>query len=223
VVEDEVEILNLIEVFLGKEGYRVVKANSKRAADIALSKEEFEIVVIDIGLPDGDGLELVKKVRTSAESGIIVISGRGELADRVLGLELGADDYIVKPFHVRDIVARVRAVGRRISAQQARQRISPRHFCGYEIDKTARVLKQPEGTELSLTAREFDVLWALVESSPRVLTRESIVEAAFGRGYAFAGRPVDGLISRLREKLFPDGSGHLRIRTVRGRGYQLVC
>lgn len=226
VVDDESSVLNLIEGCLSSEGYRVVTALSLNVAYQRLAEEEFKIVIVDIGLPDGDGLDLVHKVRASSSSGIIVVSGRGQVADRVVGLEVGADDYIVKPFHVRDLLARVRAVGRRLSeltAAAGHQQRPTRRFCGFEINAETRQLRLVEGKEISLTTREFDVLWTLVENAPAVLTREAIVHAAFGPGHAVGGRPVDGLIARLREKLFPDGSGHLKIRTVQSRGYQLTC
>lgn len=226
VVDDERAILDLIEKRLSAEGYRVVTALSLSAASQRLSEERFEIVVIDLGLPDGDGLDLVQEVRRTSLSGIIVVSGRGELADRVVGLEVGADDYIVKPFHQRDLLARVRALGRRLSegvaARHGLQNIS-RQFCGYEIDPASRILKVIDGKELYLTSREFDVLWTLVENAPMLVSREAILDATFGAGHKFGGRPVDVLINRLRDKLFPDGTGRLRLRTVRGRGYRLLC
>ncbi len=226
VVDDEKEILDLIEGRLTTEGYRVVRARSFGAASRKLAEEPFDIVILDVGLPDGSGLDLVQKIRKTSTTGIIVVSGRGEVADRVVGLEVGADDYIVKPFHLRDLLARVRALARRLGDVTAVPQIAKptsRRFCGYEIDPKSRSLRVIDGPELYLTSREFEVLWTLVENAPMVLTREAILNAAFGVGHEYGGRPVDVLISRLREKLFPDGSGHLRIRTVRGRGYQLLA
>ena len=226
VVEDEQEILDLIEGRLTTEGFRVVRARSFGVASRKLAEEPFDIVILDVGLPDGSGLDLVQKIRKTTTSGIIVVSGRGEMADRVIGLEIGADDYIVKPFHLRDLLARVRALARRLGEAAASQQITQtvtRQFCGYEIDPKSRSLKAIDGQELYLTTREFEVLWILVENAPMVLTREAILNATFGIGHEYGGRPVDVLISRLREKLFPDGSGHFRIRTVRGRGYQLLA
>jgi DNA-binding response OmpR family regulator len=193
-------------------------------AQRCLAEEQIDIVIVDIGLSDGNGLDLVKQVRSTGSSGIIVLSGRGEVADRVLGLEFGADDYIVKPFHSRDLLARVRALERRLPARTSgTKNDATREFCGYVIDPTRRRLAAIDGDDVQLTTREFDVLWVLVASAPSVVTREAIVDAAFGAGHSVGGRPVDGLICRLREKLFPDGSGHLWIKTVRGRGYQLSC
>lgn len=226
VVDDEQGILNLISNRLSAEGFRIVEALSLSSASQCLSSENFDIVIIDIGLPDGNGLELVKQARINSSSGIIVVSGKGDITDRVLGLEIGADDYIVKPFHLRDLVARVRSLKRRITERNVgltSNRNTTRNFCGFQIDRLGRTVTVIDGGEIYLTDREFDVLWALVENAPLVLSREVIINTAFGVGHEVAGRPIDGLISRLREKLFPDGSGRLRIRTVRGRGYQLAC
>lgn len=226
VVDDEKAILDLVQNCLSVEGYVVATALSLKAAHRCLAEEEIDIVIVDIGLADGNGLDLVQQVRSTGSRGIIVLSGRGDLTDRVVGLEIGADDYIVKPFHFRDLLARVRALERRLLSRTTgvdSAHRSVHQFCGYEIDPATRRLALIGGGDLHLTTREFDVLWALVVNAPSIVTREAIVAAAFGPKHRVGGRPVDVLICRLREKLFPDGSGQVGIKAVRGRGYQLSC
>lgn len=224
-VDDEESILDLMEARLAAEGYRVARALSVKAANRLIATNDFDIAIIDIGLPDGDGLELVRKIRNSSRCGIIVVSGRGEMTDRILGLEIGADDYIVKPFHFRDLIARVRAVNRRLSVAVRTSIPEPdsaQRFGEYEINFLTRQVRRDDGVEIHLTSREFDVLWLLVAKSPRVLTRDSIIEAAFGGRKTLGGKPVDVIVSRLRDKLFGNGPDRQRIRTVAGRGYQLI-
>lgn len=223
-VDDEESILALMELRLAAEGYRVAKAISAKSANRLIATEDFDIAVIDVGLPDGDGLDLVRKLRNCSRCGIIVVSGRGEITDRILGLEVGADDYIVKPFHFHDLIARIRALMRRLPARTPTSTLedSVRRFGEYEINSLTRQVLRDGGTEVHLTTREFDVLWFLVINAPQVLTRDAIIEAAFGGKKILAGRPVDVIISRLRDKLFSNGSDRLRIRSVAGRGYQLI-
>lgn len=222
-VDDEESILELMEGRLAAEGYRVLRASSVKMANQFVATEEFDIAIIDIGLPDGDGLELVRTIRKYKKCGIIVVSGRGEITDRVLGLEIGADDYIVKPFHFRDLLARIRAVSRRIpTAATSPPEVSVRRFGEYEVNSLTRQVRREDGSEVLLTTREFDVLWVLAINAPQVLTREAIIQAAFGGKKTLGGRPVDVIVSRLRDKLFASESDRFRIRSVAGRGYQLI-
>jgi DNA-binding response OmpR family regulator len=224
VVDDEGAILELIKTALSLDGHSIVTASSLIRARNCLEKGKFDLFIVDIGLTDGNGLDLVKAIRADNSGWVIILSGRGDLADRVIGLELGADDYIMKPFHIRELQARVRVVQRRLetSGEQALSTItSTRNFCDYVVDSAKRSVKKSGSPELHLTTREFDVLWALIENKNTVLTREAILLAAFGNGHEVGGRPVDGLILRLREKLFPDGTGAQRIKTIHGRGYQV--
>ena len=223
-VDDECAILELVKNSLSRDGHNVTTSSSLYRAKGYLDRDKFDLFIVDIGLTDGNGLDLVRSIRTVSSSWIIILSGRSDLTDRILGLELGADDYIMKPFHVRELQARVRVVQRRLEnrrEQSQKADTTSRKFCGYVVDSAKRSVTKAGGMELHLTAREFDVLWALLQNSGRVLSRESILLAAFGTRHEVGGRPVDGLIFRLREKLFPDGSGAQRIKTVHGRGYQV--
>lgn len=226
VIDDEREILVLVASCLADEGYEITTSSTLAQARKTLGKEKFDLIIVDIGLSDGSGLDFVQKIRTEFFGGIIILSGRSNMVDRVVGIELGADDYIVKPFHLREFRARIRAVQRRLTLRMTHQQATKRtifHFCGFELNIQTRSLKVIDGEEIHLTTREFDVLRVLVEHSEKVVMRETIVSAAFGDGHQFGGRPVDGLVSRLREKLFPDGSGQLRLKTIRGQGYQITC
>ena len=224
VVDDENAILDMVRRSLSGDGHHVAVAGSLHVARACLEDGEFDLFIIDIGLSDGSGLDLVQTIRRQLPGWIIVLSGRQDVTDRVVALELGADDYIVKPFHLRELRARVQAGQRRLSPggePTLENGQDLRHFCAYTIDFGRRSVTQQGGGELHLTTREFDVLWALLSQNRKVVTREAIVKAAFGDQHAMGGRPVDGIISRLRDKLFPDGSGPQYIRTIHGRGYQI--
>lgn len=225
-VDDEADILELIHSSLSDEHYYIAGVSTLAKARKLLADEQFDLILVDIGLTDGSGLDFVQKIRTYFSGGIIILSGRSDMVDRVVGIELGADDYIVKPFHLRDFRARIRTVQRRLLQRDADQQPPDKNsirFCGFEMNTLKRSVKAVDGDEMHLTTREFDVLKVLVENRDKVVTRDCIVSAAFGSRHQFGGRPVDGLVSRLREKLFPDGSGHLRLKTVRGQGYHLTC
>lgn len=223
-IDDEPAILDLIDDTVSSDGHIVIKAGSLAQAYKCLAAETVDIMIVDIGLADGSGLDLVQDIRNKFDGWIIIVSGRGDVSDRVVGIELGADDYVVKPFSIRELRARIAAVHRRLSDSDKvpHQPVAKLHsFCGYEIDPVKRTVTRSDGEDLHLTTREFDVLLVLLENRERVLKREAIVLLVFGEGHEVGGRPVDGLISRLREKLFPDGTGALRIKTIHGRGYQL--
>lgn len=222
-VDDELAVLDLIKNALSLDGHSIVTASSLVRARNCLEKGRFDLFIVDIGLTDGSGLDLVKAIRAENSGWVIILSGRADLADRVIGLELGADDYIMKPFHIRELQARVRVVQRRLEkfGEALSTKTSTQNFCDYVVDSAKRSVKKCGGSELHLTTREFDVLWVLIENKNTVLTREAILLAAFGNGHEVGGRPVDGLILRLREKLFPDGTGAQRIKTIHGRGYQV--
>lgn len=231
VLDDETDIRDLVTEALEQEGYEVVAAGTMAEADSARRKYAFDIYVLDVIVPDGNGLRLAREVSLESEAGILLLTGQGEEADRVVGLELGADDYIVKPFRPRELRARVNAVYRRISrsapprqvpqgpsAATGQQGIA---FHGMELLPESRILRTSDGAEIELTTLEFDVLHVLVRHMNRVLSRDRIMNEVKGQDWSAYDRTIDGLISRLRRKLYPEGGGARRIKTIRNIGYML--
>ena len=227
-VDDETEILNVLRLALEAEGYVVETATSAAEFRARLPRVDPELVLVDLGLPDGTGFDLVREVRARGPAGIIILTGRSSETDHVVGLELGADDYVTKPFRPRELAARVNALHRRLAALQpvaapavtvSPVREADHSFDGYRLSIGARQVWGPDGAEVPLTSTEFSVLLALVEARGRVLSRDQIMTAARGRDWESYDRAIDGLVSRLRRKLpRPDGQGHY-IRTVHGIGY----
>lgn len=233
-VDDEPAILDLISTSLGNEGFRVVTATS--IADFWLRNAECDpdVYLVDVTMPDGNGFNLIKAIRKGSDRGILVLSGRETETDHVLGLEIGADDYVNKPFRMRELAARVNAVYRRSSANsknaceslapQVSETVSIRPpvdftFDDYRISLAFRQVWGPGMQEIDLTTAEFDLLVALVKRRGQVLNRDQIMNALKGRDWESYDRAVDGLVSRLRKKLpVHDRNSHY-IRTVHGVGY----
>ncbi len=226
ITEDDPDVRELISGILAGEGHRILSA--KNAAEFrALEKERgIDLYLMDLALPDDNGLALAKEIRDRSDAGIIIVSGRTSETDHVLGLEFGADDYVTKPFRPRELVARVNAVLRR-------RKIGTSHngnphgvegrtvlgFCGWQFDLAARNLRSPEGTDTPLTTAEFELLRALADAPQRVHTRDSLLNNVHGREWAGFDRGIDGLVSRLRKKIEPDPRHPEIIKTIRGVGY----
>ncbi len=225
VIEDEAEVRGTLKRWLGLDGFRVTALPSgDRIAEI-LAKGDVDLFLLDIGLPDVDGLTLTRRIREQQQSGII-ISGRGDLIDRVVGLEAGADDYITKPFEPREIVARVRSVLRR--AQQApagasaKPQVQRYAFDQWIVDMQTYTLENLEGVPVTLTTGEFKLLRELVLHSNRVLSRERLVELTAGHNSQAFDRSIDVRIGRLRRKLKDCPRTPRLIKTVRAGGYIFV-
>lgn len=221
-LDDDVEILRLVRACLENDGHEVMLASSIDEAQRLVAQTYFHIYIIDLCLGDGSGLDFAQGLRRRKGIGIIILSGRTHVADRVLGLDTGADDYLGKPFHLRELQARVRAVARRLGLGETEDDAAIRRFGCFEADISRRSVRSTDGREFALTSREFDVLIALVNNANQVISRGKIAAAAFGLGHEMAGRPVDGLISRLRAKMFADPEGPVQVKTVHGRGYMLT-
>lgn len=225
-VDDDPRISRLIGRYLGNEGYKVYSATSGEEMRQVLAEQEVNLVLLDVRLPDDDGFSLVKELRALPDLAIIMVTGRADPFDKVLGLELGADDYVTKPFNERELLARVRTVLRRTSQQKplpggALSRTLT-CFAGWQLDLPAQELTSPEGARVELTTREFQLLAALVEHAPRVLSRDSILEMLVGRDWTPVDRSIDVLIGKLRKKLGDDAPHPHIIKTVRGIGYKLA-
>lgn len=234
-VDDEAEILNLLEAGLSAEGFAVATAGSIAEFWARESDFEADMYIVDLTLPDGNGFSVIRELRRRGDKGIIVLTGRGDETDQVLGLELGADNYVTKPFRLRELSARVNAVLRRTQGRSAAvaapvpaappatppMRID-HEFDGYRVMTAARQLLAPDGAEIYLTAAEFDLLAALLQRRGQVLNRDQIMNAIKGRDWESYDRVVDGIVSRLRRKIPVIGRRSHYIRTVHGIGYSFV-
>jgi two-component system, OmpR family, response regulator RegX3 len=209
-VEDEEAIAEPLAEGLRREGYVVTVAGT--AAD-ALAAGEADVVLLDLRLPDGDGLDVCRALRARSAVPIIVVTARGEEADRVVGLELGADDYVVKPFGIRELIARIRAVTRRA---QGREIAGPIRVGNLEIDERGRRARRDD-EELELTPKEFDLLLALARDPGAVVTRRRLLEDVWNTSWYGSSKTIDVHVASLRRKLRDPGV----IETVRGVGFRL--
>jgi two-component system OmpR family response regulator len=219
VVEDDRETRSLIAKYLRNNACNVATAADGREMARAMTDRRVDLLILDVMLPGEDGLTLCRKVRAQSQTPIIMLTARGEDVDRILGLEMGADDYLAKPFNPRELLARITAVLRRQnSATAAGSAVMRLKFLGWTIDLRLRELRDPEGAQVPLTSAEFDLLQAFCERSGRVLTRDSLLNITRGRPESSLGRSIDVLVSRLRRKL-DRTEGTSVIRTVRIGGY----
>jgi DNA-binding response OmpR family regulator len=219
VVDDEEHIIELVELYLRKEGYRVVSAQDGDAAIEKFSVEKPDLLVLDIMLPGADGLDVLRQVRKTSRVPVIMLTARESEVDKVVGLELGADDYLTKPFSARELVARVKAVLRR--AKPAEEEPEPVLVRGsLTIDSSRRKVEVKGGVEVELTAKEFDLLYVMAANPGIVLTRDRLMEKVWGYEYMGDTRTVDVYIRHLREKLTDDADNPRFIETVRGVGYR---
>lgn len=219
VVDDEEHIIELVELYLRKEGYRVVSAQDGDAAIEKFSVEKPDLLVLDIMLPGADGLDVLRQVRKTSRVPVIMLTARESEVDKVVGLELGADDYLTKPFSARELVARVKAVLRR--AKPVEEELEPVLVRGsLTIDSSRRRVEVKGGGEVELTAKEFDLLYVMAANPGIVLTRDRLMEKVWGYEYMGDTRTVDVYIRHLREKLTDDADNPRFIETVRGVGYR---
>ena len=227
VVDDDREIRDLLARFLERSGLRVSVARDGREARRFWGQGHYHLVVLDLMLPGESGLALARWLREQANVPIVMLTAMGDETDRIIGLEMGADDYLAKPFNPRELLARIRAVLRRSGegegeAEGAAARRTF-HFNGWRLETARRRLLDPEGAEVALTGGEYDLLLALLERPNRVLTRDMLLDLLRGRQAGPFDRAIDVAISRLRRKLDDDGRNAQVIKTVRGGGYILTC
>lgn len=224
VVDDDPQIRLLVARFLQRHGYQVTGAPDGRAMLEALAHSPVDLVILDLMLPGRSGTELCADIRATSQVPIVMLTARSEESDRILGLEVGADDYVTKPFSPRELLARVRAVLRRSRAAASRSRGTETvGFDGWTMDLRRRELTSPSGTLVDLSTGEFDLLVAFVEHANRVLSREALMQFAKTRTSDDPfDRTIDVQISRLRRKLQADANGSQLIKTVRGAGYMFA-
>jgi two-component system, OmpR family, response regulator len=224
IVDDDAEIRTLLQRYLEKNGLRATPVGDGRAMWQALDRGAFDLVVLDVMLPGDDGLTLCRELRARSDLPVIMLTARGDEMDRVLGLEMGADDYVPKPFSARELLARIKVVLRR--ARSLPRNLQPAEersirFGGWTLDTVHRHLLSPAGVVTPIGGAEFRLLRIFVAHPNRVLTRDQLVELTQGREADALDRSIDVQVSRLRRRL-GDGPGHTAmIRTVRGEGYVL--
>ena len=226
IVDDHRELRDLVSGVLTKEGFRVSTAADGRAMRQVLADGRIDLILLDLMLPGEDGLSLCRILRAESNIPIIMLTAKGDELDRVIGLEMGADDYLPKPFGSRELVARIKAVLRRGKDNASSAKSDPRptqyQFDRWRLDTGARELIRDDGTTLPLSTGEYDLLIAFVERPQRVLSRDQLLDLARGRAASALDRSIDTQVSRLRRKLEQDPSDPKIIKTVWGGGYMFT-
>ncbi len=214
-IEDDPRLASLVSEYLGEAGYRVTVEGTGAAGLDRAAREPFDALVLDLMLPDMDGLDVCRRLRAGSALPILMLTARGDAMDRVVGLEMGADDYLPKPFEPRELLARLRAILRRGKAGAGSDVL---RFGRLEIDRGARAVRV-DGSPREMTSRQFALLLALAESAGRVLSRETLMEKLKGEALEAFDRSIDVHISRIRAAIEDDARKPRRIVTVRGSGY----
>jgi len=212
-VDDDVELCSLLKEFLERESFEVDCVHNGSAALEAVERAGYDLIILDVMLPGLDGFEILKRLRASSRVPVIMLTARGEDVDRIIGLELGADDYLPKPFNPRELVARVKAILRRTEAKVGRLRVEVN---GIALDPGTREVTC-DGNPVELTTLEFDILEQLMRNAGRVVSRDSLMESLYNRKATPFDRSIDMHVSHLRRKL---EGGKPVIKTIRGVGYQ---
>jgi len=205
----------MVAEYLGEAGFGISVVNEGRAGLERLTRESYDALVLDLMLPDMDGLEVCRQLRAKSDMPVLMLTARGDTMDRVVGLEIGADDYLPKPFEPRELLARLRAILRR---RQSRGATNMLRFGRLEIDRDARIVRV-DGTTRNLTGHQFTLLLALAEKAGRVLSRESLMDLVRGEALEAFDRSIDVHVSRIRAAIEDDPKKPRRILTVRGAGY----
>ena len=233
VVDDEPELRQILAEYLAKHGFAVRTAGSGRDLDACLAMENADLLILDVTMPDEDGLSIARRIRAHSSVPILMLTAANDIVDRVVGLEVGADDYVTKPFDLRELRARVRAILRRSehpqpgpghAAPAATAAVNGRlvRFGRVRLDLEARCLLQDHGEVLAVTTMEFDLLQAFAQNPNRVLTRDRLLDIAHNRDREPFDRSIDIRIARLRRKIEPDPAKPQVIKTVHGAGYIFV-
>jgi len=219
-VEDDVAIAAMLVEMLGENGFAATSAGSASEMQRAMQGEAFDLIVLDAMLPGEDGFSICRRLRADSATPIIMLTALGDDVDRIVGLELGADDYITKPFNSRELVARIKGLLRRAAYSSERApRQEPLQFAGWRIDPILRQLSDPDGVHVSMTTAEFDVLIAFCRNPGRVLTREQLLGLTHAGLAGPVERSIDVHVSRVRQKIEPNVREPTLIKTVRLGGY----
>lgn len=223
IVDDDVALRTLLSDYLGAQGYGVTAVADGTAMQRAMENEVFDLVVLDIMLPGDDGLTLCRNLRATSSLPVLMLTARGDELDRIIGLEMGADDYLPKPFNPRELLARIKSILRR--APESVSTAKPRRLCfaGWELDLAAQHLLDADGVVTSLSTGEFRLLQVLAENPNRVLSRDQLMDAINGKDASPFDRTIDVMVGRLRRRLGDDAREPLLIKTLRSSGYMLEC
>jgi two-component system OmpR family response regulator len=222
IVDDDELLRNRLAAYLASEGFRVTAVDGAAAMRDVVRRERIDLALVDLGMPGEDGLSLTRFLREQASIGIVILTGKGHPIDRAIGLELGADDYVAKPFHLRELLARIRSVLRRTgspSPESSPELGSMVRFDGWRLDLAKRTLTSADNEEVHLTEAEFQLLSVFVANPNLVLGRDRLLEIVAARRWDPYNRTVDQHVSRLRRKIEADPKQPRLIKSVRGRGY----
>lgn len=217
IVDDDADIRELLQDYLQRNGYRVSTAEDGKGMWSTLERQRIDLVVLDIMLPGEDGLSLCRQLRASSNMPVIMLTALGEDTERIIGLEMGADDYLAKPFNPRELLARIRGVLRRAGSDASDS--DAVRFADWTLDRNARHLISSEGIVVNLSTGEYRLLEAFVEHPNRVLSRDQLMDILQGRDWGPFDRSIDVQVSRLRRRLNDDARESALIKTVRGEGY----
>ncbi|WP_420963536.1 response regulator [Brucella sp. IR073] len=224
IVDDDQDIRTLLHDFLRKRGLRVSVASDGEEMEAVLTRMPVDLLILDVMLPGRSGIEICRDIRMRSRVPIIMLTAINETTDRVVGLEMGADDYVSKPFEPAELLARIRAVLRRLDVSASAMRIAPQiyRFAGWTLDCSRRRLVSPDDVRVELTTAEFNLLETLVKSAQRVLSRDQLLELVGSNAVYGYDRSIDILVSRLRRKMEDNPRAPKLILTIRGGGYQFV-
>jgi len=225
VVDDEPPLVELVRSYLSREGFEILTAGDGPAAVQLVRDEAPDVVVLDVMLPGFDGLEVCRQIRAFSDAYVLMLTARGEEIDRIVGLTVGADDYLVKPFSPRELLARIKSILRRTRALPPNLRPEPQRclvFAGWRLDTATRALTAPDGVVVPLSGGDYRLLRILLEHPNRVLNRDQLVELIHGREAEPYDRAIDVQVSRLRQRLRDEHREPQLIQTVRGEGYVLA-
>ncbi len=225
VVDDDIEICQLLTDYLSKHGYRVSTAHNGSQMHKQLEKHSIDLITLDVMMPGDDGLTLCKQLIQTYSLPILILSAQGDATDRIVGLEVGADDYLAKPFNPRELLARIKALLRHQKKAQTNHHVAKSlpllHFDQWRIDQNRRALINQNNVHIALTQGEYKLLMVLLNNANRVLSRNQLLELTHGREAGPYDRTIDVQIGRLRKKIEIDAKKPLIIKTIRGGGYQL--
>ncbi|SEH26461.1 response regulator [Rhizobium sp. NFR12] len=226
IVDDDVRITQMLKRYLNEEGYLTSEAKDGEEMRLQLAHTQVDLILLDVSLPGGaDGFDLVREVRAASDTPIIMLTGRNDVVDRIIGLEMGADDYLAKPFNLRELHARLKAILRRRNVQPSEQEETDKivHFDRWALNLTRRELSSADGEGIHLTTGEYDLLAAFVAHPGRVLSRDFLLEETKGRHLDAYDRAIDAQIVRIRRKVEVDPKQPQIIRSIRGVGYMFAA